>query len=64
MREFVSAGGELMIHAALHLKNSPNPEVVSFMILKISSFFITDSRHKAKETLRSADKSIQVSIRN
>jgi len=29
MREFVSAGGELMIHAALHPKNSPTPELVS-----------------------------------
>jgi len=25
MREFVSAGGELMIHAALHPKHSPIP---------------------------------------
>ena len=29
MREFVSAGGELMIHAALHSKNSPTPELVT-----------------------------------
>jgi len=27
MREFVSAGGELMIHVALHSKNSPTPEL-------------------------------------
>ena len=27
MREFVSAGGELMIHGALHPKNSPIPQL-------------------------------------
>jgi hypothetical protein len=27
MREFVSAGGELIILGALHLKNSPIPEL-------------------------------------
>jgi hypothetical protein len=27
MREFVSAGGELIIHGALHLTNSPIPEL-------------------------------------
>jgi hypothetical protein len=27
LREFVSAGGELIIHAAAHLKNSPTPEL-------------------------------------
>jgi len=27
IREFVSAGGELMIHGALHLKNFPIPEI-------------------------------------
>jgi len=27
MREFVCAGGELIIHAALHPKNSPIPEL-------------------------------------
>jgi hypothetical protein len=26
MREFVSAGGELIIHGALRLKNSPAPK--------------------------------------
>ena len=29
MREFVPAGGELMIHAALHPKNSPASEVIN-----------------------------------
>jgi len=28
MREFVSAGDELMIHVALHSKNSPTPELL------------------------------------
>jgi len=28
MREFVPAGGELMIHAALHPKHTPTPEVI------------------------------------
>ena len=27
LREFVSAGGELIIHAAAHLKNSPTPHI-------------------------------------
>jgi hypothetical protein len=27
MREFVSAGGELIIHGALHQKNSPTPHL-------------------------------------
>jgi hypothetical protein len=26
---FVSAGGELIIHAALHQKNSPTPQLIS-----------------------------------
>ena len=38
MREFVSAGGELMIHAALHPKNSPNPEINhNFIKMELSS---------------------------
>jgi hypothetical protein len=30
LREFVSAGGELIIHGAAHLKNSPTPHIVSY----------------------------------
>ena len=30
LREFVSAGGELIIHAAAHLKNSPTPERIKY----------------------------------
>ena len=29
MREFASAGGELVIHAAFHPKNSPTPQLIS-----------------------------------
>jgi hypothetical protein len=32
LREFVSAGGELIIHAAAHLKNSPTPQLLSLSI--------------------------------
>ena len=28
MREFVAAGGELIIHGALLIRNSPTPELV------------------------------------
>jgi polysaccharide deacetylase 2 family uncharacterized protein YibQ len=31
MREFASAGGELVIHAALHPKNSPTPQIPKFL---------------------------------
>jgi hypothetical protein len=27
MREFVAAGGEMIIHKAPHLKNTPTPEL-------------------------------------
>ena len=30
MREFVSAGGELIFHAAHHIKNSPTPHLFNF----------------------------------
>ena len=29
MREFVAAGGELIIHGAPHSKNSPTPELIN-----------------------------------
>ena len=32
MREFASAGGELVIHAALHPKNSPTAQIFSFVL--------------------------------
>jgi hypothetical protein len=32
MREFVSAGGELIIHGAAHLKNPPIPDLNSFIL--------------------------------
>jgi hypothetical protein len=35
MREFVPAGGELMIHVALHSKNHPTSELI------IKEIFIT-----------------------
>jgi len=33
MREFASAGGELVIHAALHPKNSPTPQLVNHITI-------------------------------
>jgi len=35
MREFVSAGGELIIHGALQLKNSPTPELIKNYIFTL-----------------------------
>jgi hypothetical protein len=32
MREFASAGGELVIHAALHPKNSPTPQLIACQV--------------------------------
>ena len=32
MREFVAAGGEMIIHAASLSKNTPTPEVINFKI--------------------------------
>ena len=31
MREFVSAGGELIIHGAILPKNSPTPQLVAYL---------------------------------
>jgi outer membrane lipoprotein-sorting protein len=42
MREFVSAGGELIIHGAAHLKNTPTPELIR------SVFTHNDLRKKGK----------------
>ena len=39
MREFVSAGGELIIHVAPHIKNSPTRQVVKCRVDYINAAF-------------------------
>jgi hypothetical protein len=34
MREFVAAGDELIIHGALHSKNSPTPDIDNYQKLR------------------------------
>jgi hypothetical protein len=45
MHEFVSAGGELIIHTALHIKNSPTPQLLNaahliFIFFSFNSLYL------------------------
>jgi hypothetical protein len=41
MREFVSAGGELIIHGALQLINSPIPDLAIALLLRVINLILT-----------------------
>ena len=52
MREFVSAGGELIIHVALHSKKSPIPDLANLKAM------LGTSKSKSRGERRSAESAL------